>query len=194
MGSLERNEILGDALLTVARNAIAERLGAATAVPLAHAALEAPGASFVTLTQYGALRGCIGSLEAHRPLIRDVRENALAAAFRDPRFAPLIATELDITRVEVSLLTPATALTFQSEADLLAQLRPGIDGLILRYGERRGTFLPQVWESLPEPRDFLAQLKRKTGLPADFWHGDINVARYEVAKWQEPVGAGVEAS
>ncbi len=182
----EHDEELGYALLTLARNAIAERLSAATAVPLAHAALEAPGASFVTLTQHGALRGCIGSLEAHRPLIRDVRENALAAAFRDPRFAPLIATELDITRIEISLLTPATALTFQSEADLLAQLRPGIDGLILSYGERRGTFLPQVWESLPERRNFLAQLKRKAGMTSDFWHADITVARYEVMKWKEP--------
>lgn len=186
MVQLEQSVELGQALLSVARNAIAERLGAATAAPLAHGALEAPGACFVTLTQYGELRGCIGSLEAHRPLIRDVRENALAAAFRDPRFAPLKAAELDITRVEASLLTLATALIFENEIDLLTQLRPGIDGLILRYGERGGTFLPQVWESLPEPQDFLAQLKRKAGLPADFWHADISVARYEVTKWKEP--------
>jgi len=177
---------LGRALLAVARNAIADQLGAGTSAPPAHPALGAPGASFVTLTQYGELRGCIGSLKAHRPLIYDVRENAQGAAFRDPRFAPLQASELDITRIEVSLLSPARRLGFESEADLLAQLRPGIDGLILSYGARRATFLPQVWESLPEPRDFLAQLKRKAGLPVDFWHQDLLMARYEVTKWKEP--------
>ncbi len=184
---------LGRALLSVARQAIAERLGAATTAPPAHTALAAPGACFVTLTQHGELRGCVGSLEARRSLIADVREHALGAAFRDSRFAPLTVGELPITRVEVSLLTSQAALTFENEADLLAQLRPGVDGLVLRYGEQSSTFLPQVWETLSEPRDFLAQLKRKAGLPANFWHPDIHVARYTVTKWKESGKESAEA-
>ena len=112
----------------------------------------------VTLTQAGSLRGCIGSLEAHRPLGEDVAGNALSAAFRDPRFQPLSVDELTRTRIEVSLLEAAQPFAFSDEADALARLRPGVDGLILHYGQRRATFLPQVWESLPKPRQFLQQL------------------------------------
>lgn len=176
---------LGNMLLAHARNAIAERFGRHGGATHRHAALDQPGASFVTLTQQGDLRGCIGSLEAHRPLGLDVRENALAAAFRDPRFAPLAVEEFEHTRVEVSLLTPAMAISFRDEADFMAQLRPGVDGIVFQYGRHRSTFLPQVWESLPEPQQFMQQLKRKAGLPPNFWHEAVSIARYEVTKWKE---------
>ena len=182
---------LGAALLALARHAIAARLGQATAPfeapPLPE--LTAPGASFVTLTQDNALRGCIGSLEAHRPLADDVVANALAAAFRDPRFPPLAADELAVTRIEVSLLAPAEPLPCADEAEALERLRPGIDGLILSCGAQRATFLPQVWDSLPQPHDFLAQLKRKAGLPADYWSPQLKLERYRVRKWKEEATA-----
>jgi AmmeMemoRadiSam system protein A len=176
---------LGQALLTIARNAIAARFGHQAAAFTPQAELSAPGATFVTLTQNGQLRGCIGSLEAYRALAVDVAENALAAAFRDPRFAPLERNELTRTRVEVSLLAAAQTIDFVDEDDAIAQLRPGVDGVILSYGSRRATFLPQVWESLPEAHRFIAQLKLKAGLPADFWSPEVSLARYEVKKWKE---------
>lgn len=156
----------------------------------AHAAwLDAPGASFVTLTSGrapgGALRGCIGSLEARRPLRADVEANAVAAALHDPRFAPLTARELDDTVVEVSVLSVPAALPAADEAELLARLRPGVDGVVLSACGRRATFLPQVWEQLPDPADFLARLRRKAGLPADYWGRDIVVETYTVTAWQE---------
>jgi len=176
---------LGTDLLRLARNAIGEHFGLPPQPVAERPEWREPGASFVTLTQQGALRGCIGSLEAHRPLAEDVAANARAAAFRDPRFAPLVADELARTRVEVSLLTPAQPLSCRDEADALAQLRPHIDGVILSAGRQRATFLPQVWEQLPDPADFLAQLKRKAGLPADFWSADLRLERYTVEKWRE---------
>lgn len=176
---------LGQALLVRARNAIAEQLNLPTQAEPDHPALSEPGATFVTLTENGDLRGCIGSLEAHRMLDRDVRANAIAAAFRDPRFAPLQATEWPRLQVEVSLLSTATPITFTDEADALHQLRPGIDGVIFECGARRSTFLPQVWESLPEPREFLTQLKRKAGLSGNFWADDVKLYRYVVQKWKE---------
>ncbi len=182
----------GSILLAVARDAIARQLGAAGVPYDTPAWLHDPGASFVTLTQQGQLCGCIGSLQAWRPLGEDVQANAVAAALHDPRFAPLTAAELSITRIEVSLLSAATAMQFESEQQVLAQLRPGVDGVVLQYGSARGTFLPQVWESLPQPADFLAQLKRKAGLPADFWHEDIALSRYTVTRWKEPVEAAHE--
>jgi len=179
------SDALGRELLTLARSAIAAKFGAAPAPVPDDPALQQPGATFVTLTQAGALRGCIGSLEAYRPLAEDVCENARAAAFRDPRFAPLAADELARTRVEVSLLTPATPLACSGEDDLLARLVPGRDGLILTFAGRRATFLPQVWEQLPEPQRFLAHLKQKAGLPADFQDPALAYARYGVDKWKE---------
>lgn len=178
---------LGPILLALARNAIASRLGQPVRpVEASHAPeLDAPGATFVTLTQHGQLRGCIGSLEAWRPLRQDVQQNALAAAFDDPRFEPLAADELDLTRIEVSLLTPAEPMTFSNEADALAQLRPNIDGVIFSVGSRRSTFLPQVWEQLPNPGLFMAHLKQKAGLPADYWSSGVQLARYTVKKWKE---------
>ncbi len=176
---------LGAALLRLARNAIGERLGLPPTPVAQHAAFTQPAATFVTLTREGQLRGCIGSLQAQRPLAADVAENALAAAFRDPRFAPLTAEEWPRVRVEVSLLAAAEPLAFSDEAEALAKLRPHRDGLILTHGNRRATFLPQVWEALPQPRDFLRQLKLKAGLPGDFWDARIALARYAVQKWKE---------
>jgi len=176
---------LGNTLLQLARAAIGERLGQPSPPDATHDLLHQPGATFVTLMQRGQLRGCIGTLEAHRPLAQDVRENALAAAFRDPRFQPLVLEEFDITAVEVSLLTSAVPMAFRDEADFMAQLRPGVDGIVFQYGRHRSTFLPQVWESLPEREQFMQQLKRKAGLPPNFWHAEVSIARYEVTKWKE---------
>ena len=175
----------GPALLVRARNAIAAQFKQATQAEPAHPALNQPGATFVTLTQNGALRGCIGSLQAHRPLDQDVRANAVAAAFSDPRFPPLTLAELPRTRVEVSLLTAPQPMTFSDEADALRQLRPNIDGIIFGAGQRRSTFLPQVWEQIPDPRSFMAHLKQKAGLPADYWSSEVQLQRYEVRKWKE---------
>jgi hypothetical protein len=178
-------DTLGPTLLVLARNAIAARLGQETRAEADHPALARSGATFVTLTQNGDLRGCIGSLEAHRSLDHDVRANAVAAAFSDPRFPPLTAAELPHTRVEVSLLSAPQPMHFTSEADALRQLRPHVDGVILTAGRHRGTFLPQVWEQLSEPRLFMAHLKQKAGLPADWWSSDVELQRYEVQKWKE---------
>lgn len=175
----------GAALLALARAAIAREFGPHPAADERAPWLHEPGACFVTLTRHGALRGCIGTLEAHRPLLQDVRANAVAAAFRDPRFAPLSARELTQTEVEVSLLSPMQDLAVADETDALAQLRPGVDGLVFAYGGRRSTFLPQVWEQLPDAAGFLAQLKRKAGLPADFWHREVRLQRYTVTQWKE---------
>lgn len=141
--------------------------------------LVVPRASFVTLEKKGRLRGCIGSLEAWRPLAVDVAENAFAAAFRDPRFPPLQEDEVEELEIHLSLLTVPVAMTFSSEVDLLAQLRPGVDGLILSAGHCRGTFLPSVWAELTTPQLFLTQLKRKAGLAADYWSPGVRIWRYE---------------
>lgn len=141
-------------------------------------ALRRPAACFVTLKKEGELRGCIGSLEAHRSMVEDVAHNADAAAFSDPRFPPLREEELAGLELDISLLTPARELHFNSEKELLAQLRPGIDGLILEEGYRRGTFLPSVWEQLPRPEQFLQHLKLKAGLPPNHWSKNIRVSRY----------------
>lgn len=140
-----------------------------------------PRATFVTLrTNHStdALRGCIGMLEAVRPLAKDIAENAFSAAFRDPRFPPLEAYELENLKIHLSILTPAAPVWFNSEQDLLSQLQPDIDGLILEEGHRRGTFLPSVWEVLPEPEQFLRNLKQKAGLPGDYWSENIRIYRY----------------
>lgn len=118
-------------------------------------------------------------------MLTDVQENACAAAFSDPRFKPLTVDELGRTRVEVSLLEPAEPLVFTDQADALAKLRPDIDGIIFTAGRHRATFLPQVWEQLPNPVDFLAHLKLKAGLPSNYWGSDIKLERYTVRKWQE---------
>jgi len=181
------SEEQGRLLTALARAAIAREFdepGAALPHP---DWLDAAGAVFVTLTEAGQLRGCIGSLEAHRPLGEDLEHNARAAAFGDPRFPPLKHAELPRVRVEVSVLTPATPMACSDEADALRQLRPGVDGVILEHGWHRATFLPQVWEQLPEPRVFLAHLKQKAGLAADFWANDVRLSRYGVEKFKEEV-------
>lgn len=175
----------GTTLLILARNAIAEALGVRRQACADAAWLDSPGACFVTLTQNGDLRGCIGSLEASRPLRADVQANARAAAFRDPRFPPLTLEDYQTVHVEVSVLSPAVPLRFDSEQHALTQLRPGIDGVVLEYGRLRSTFLPQVWEQLTEPHAFMAYLKQKAGLRADFWHADMKLSRYSVEKWCE---------
>lgn len=175
----------GPTLLAIARGAIAWQLGE-KAPPYEPAPwLEEPGATFVTLQSHGELRGCVGSLSPKKPLREDVESNARAAAFHDPRFAPLSRREYPSIEIEVSLLSPLEKLAFESEHQLLRMMRPGIDGLVLEYGWHRGTFLPQVWEQLPDPKIFLAHLKQKAGLPADFWGDGIQVSRYTVAKWRE---------
>ncbi|MCC6534709.1 MAG: AmmeMemoRadiSam system protein B [Burkholderiales bacterium] len=176
----------GSTLIGIARAAIDEQLGGAeSTAPHAAAWLQRPGATFVTLTYRGDLRGCIGSLEAKRALKLDVRENAVAAAFRDPRFKPLKRDEWTETYVEVSLLSALETLPIEDEASALRSLRPGVDGLVLEFGHHRGTFLPQVWEQLSTPEAFLLNLKRKAGLPPDFWQPGMRLARYTVAKWRE---------
>jgi AmmeMemoRadiSam system protein A len=182
----ERTDVeTGSALIGIARSSIGEKLGASPAPHRSAPWLERLGATFVTLTCENALRGCIGSLEARRALALDVRENALAAAFRDPRFKPLTAPEWARTSVEVSLLSALEPLPVDDEAQVLQHLRPGTDGLVLEFGHHRGTFLPQVWEQLPEPGSFLMNLKRKAGLPPDFWEPEMRLMRYTVTKWRE---------
>lgn len=153
--------------------------------------LDERGAAFVTLHVPGpggrpALRGCIGTLDAYRSLRQDVEANARAAAFRDPRFPPLTAPELLDLEIEVSVLSEPEPVPFASRADLVTRLRPGLDGLILEYGGRRGTYLPQVWEQLPDPADFLACLVRKAGLPQGFWSDDVKIWRYGVTAYPQP--------
>ena len=175
----------GRILLPIARASIASALGPHPDASDQAPWLQEPGACFVTLTQQGELRGCIGTLEARRPLLTDVKANARAAAFQDPRFSPLQAQELDDTEIEVSLLSAMQAMDFSNQADALAQLRPGIDGVLFEYGHFRSTFLPQVWEQLPTTSVFMAHLKRKAGLPPDFWASGVRMQRYTVSKWKE---------
>jgi len=175
----------GRLLTTLARQAIAARFGQTVQRPTLPEWLFQPGATFVTLTQGGQLRGCMGTLEAHRPLLEDLEQNALASAFGDPRFPPLDENELPHTRVEVSILSRPEPMHFRDEADVLAQLRPGVDGVILEAGWHRATFLPQVWEQLPDPAEFMAHLKRKAGLPANYWSDDVRLSRYTVEKYKE---------
>lgn len=141
--------------------------------------LTEPRATFVTLQINHQLRGCIGMLEAVRPLAEDIAENAFSAAFKDPRFPPLSADELDELDIHLSILTPAKPVLFSSEQDLINQLQPGVDGLILEEGHRRGTFLPSVWDSLPKPEQFLRHLKQKAGLAPDYWSKNIKIYRYQ---------------
>jgi AmmeMemoRadiSam system protein A len=144
--------------------------------------LREPGAAFVTLRRHGELRGCTGSLEAVRPLVVEVARMAHRSAFGDPRFPGLAAFELFGLEIEISILSRLSPLAVDSEQALLAQLRPSVDGLVLREGSRSSTFLPAVWKSLPAPRDFLAELKRKAGLPPDYWSPTLRFERYTAAE------------
>ena len=172
----------GAALVAIARAAIASRDEPAPAA-WNEPWLKAPGASFVTLKIRGDLRGCIGSIEPRRALGDDVAHNAYAAAYGDPRFPPVDARERAELQVEVSVLSPREALYAKTEDEALAVLRPGLDGIVLQYGAMGATFLPQVWESMPDPRAFLEHLRRKAGLPPRFWHPDMKLSRYTVEKY-----------
>jgi AmmeMemoRadiSam system protein A len=169
----------------VARGSIERDLLGKPEVMAAASWLNQIGATFVTLTREGALRGCIGSLQAARALAEDVAQNALGAAFRDPRFPAMTPGEWPQCRVEVSLLSTPKPVRFADEADLLEQIEAGVDGLIVEADGKRGTFLPQVWEDLADKRAFLAHLLRKAGLPADTRLTRCKVSRYRVAKWKE---------
>jgi hypothetical protein len=178
----------GEVLLAIARESLAEALS------LGHPRQEGerkepwlsePGATFVTLTRRGELRGCVGSVRAYRALFDDVWANARASAFQDTRFPPLAVSEFPEIRVEVSVLSPPEPLAPCGEDEACARLRPGLDGLILECGTLRSTFLPQVWQQLEDPRDFLGHLKVKAGLPRDFWSPEVRLLRYTVAKWVE---------
>ncbi len=179
----------GQQLVQLARHQLQHHIAGQPFTPLDLSAFEAMGASFVTLTRQGQLRGCIGSLQAHRPLAKDVQANALAAALQDPRFPQVTAQELPELRVEVSVLSAPQPLEHANESHALWQLRPGIDGLIFEAEHNgqhfRSTYLPQVWEQIPEPRAFLAHLKVKAGLPFDFWSPDVKLSRYQVQKFHE---------
>lgn len=176
-------------LLRIARAAIAEGLatGREPRIDLSgiEPALREPGATFVTLKEDGRLRGCIGTLEAHRPLVQDVASNAYAAAFRDPRFPPLGPSELDRIDISISLLSQPEPLPVNSEQELLEKLQPGRDGLVLEDGPYRATFLPAVWRELPDPAQFVAHLKRKAGLPSDHWSDSLRFERYFSEEWGE---------
>lgn len=176
----------GRVLLPLARSAIAAQLGVQQPVEDGARWLKEQGACFITVRRDAKLRGCIGTLRAHRALGEDVRANAVAAAFRDPRFAPLNPGELADISLEISLLSAVEAMTFSGEPDALGQLRPGVDGVVFEYGHHSGTFLPQVWDDFKEPADFLAHLKYKAGLPPDFWDPTVRLSRYTVSKWSEP--------
>lgn len=171
-------------LLQIAQDSI--RHGLETGKPLVvklkglSADLQAERATFVTLHKNGQLRGCIGTVAACLPLAQDVAQRAYAAAFDDPRFPPVRADELERLEISVSILTPPEPLHFSSEADLLAQIQPQVDGLILQAGHHKGVFLPSVWESLPDKREFLRQLKRKAGLPLDYWPESVKMSRFRV--------------
>ncbi len=176
----------GERLLRVARDAIVTSLQGSGACAAHEAAcLSSRIPSFVTLRRHGALRGCVGGLEAEQALRVDLPRHARAAAFEDPRFAPLEHEELEDLRIEVSLLTPAEEIDADSEAAVLAALRPGIDGVILTAGGRRATFLPQVWQQLGTATEFLRQLKLKAGLRPEDWSAHFRVARYTAEKWVE---------
>ena len=176
----------GRALLGIARGAIENVLLQSPVSAIAHSGwLHQAGATFVTLTRGGQLRGCIGSLTAVRPLGEDVAANALAAAFQDPRFPKLSREEWPACELEISLLSAAKPIRFADEADLLGQIRAGEDGLILECQGRRATYLPQVWEALADKRRFLEELVKKAGLPADTRLARCRVSRYRVVKWKQ---------
>ena len=183
----------GKALLWLARETIGRQLGmevhepgADIAARLLDAALQHKRGTFVTLREHGELRGCIGTLVAMDSIVEGVKRNALHAAFDDSRFRPVEIKEFGAIEVEISILTEPTPLTYASAEELLRILRVGIDGVILRKGVQGATFLPQVWEQLPKPEDFLSHLCRKAGLPGDAWQsGILEVSTYQVQYFEE---------
>lgn len=179
----EINDEEKSTLLDTARKSIAYGLQHQRALPVDtknySALLQANGASFVTLNLNQQLRGCIGTLEAYQPLINDVSEHAYAAAFQDPRFSAVTETEAEQLEIHISILTPGKEMNFTSEENLLEQLRPGVDGIILQDGFHKATFLPSVWEQLTQPADFLNHLKVKAGLSKNHWSDNLKISRYQ---------------
>lgn len=176
------------ALLQAARVSIQGRLTGNRRDPVPgvqDAALAEPRATFVTLMRQHDLRGCIGTLEPQRPLLQDVIHNAQAAAFHDPRFPPLSLAELPEVEIEISVLSPPSPLPVRDRAELLRRLEPGRHGLVLQEGARRATFLPAVWESLPQPEDFLAALLHKAGLKRDYWSDGLRFHIYTTESFAE---------
>jgi AmmeMemoRadiSam system protein A len=176
-------------LLQLARQSIEH--GLATGVPVAvtsneyHQELQHSGASFVTLHKNKILRGCIGNLEAHQPLICDIADNAFAAAFRDPRFPAVTGDELTQLHIEISVLTPKEPIAFTSESELLEAIEPDVDGIVLQDGNQRSTFLPSVWLQLPNKLDFLHHLKLKAGMSSDHWSPSLKAFRYRTLNFKE---------
>ncbi len=176
MGELDTGR--GQVLLLIARSGIAEHFGAPPMPRPEHQWLDERRAVFVTLTERGELRGCVGQLEPRFTLYEAVREAAHAAAFRDTRFLPLSETELQGIHIEISVLSPLEELEVHSEQEALQKLRPGVDGVVLSWGMRTGVFIPEMWKKLPDPGEFLFHLKRKAGLPTDRWLPGTHVERF----------------
>ena len=186
--SLQLSAEAGRVLLAEARAAMAAQLGQPAppaAVATTAAWLRQPAATHVTLTLEGKLRGAAGAPPARQALCEDLRSNALAAAFNDPRFKAITISELDALRIEVSVLSPLEVLRWKDEADALAQLRPGIDGVLVEYGHHRNLFLPQMWCEFPDTVLFVGNLKYKGGLPPDFWDATLTLRRFTAAVWRE---------
>ena len=187
--SARTDDAAGMELLRLARASIEHGLVHERPLPVDYAglpqALANTAATFTTLRIQGRLRGCCGSLEAVRPLAEDVAHSAFRAAFRDVRFDPVGKHELEAIRLEVSVLSPLEPLPFSGEADLLLRLTPGVDGLVIIAEGRRATFLPTVWEMLPDPRQFLVALKSKCGLPEKYWSERLEFQRYRTTSYAE---------
>ena len=178
------DERQGARLLRLARESIAEALGGARCERPHDEWATMPAATFVTLRHPdGDLQGCIGSLEPRRTLADDVASNAVAAALHDPRATPIDLPDVGQLSVEVSLLGPLERIACTDERSAIAALRPGVDGVVVKWRGARGTLLPQVWENLRDPREFLAHVKVKARLPPDFWAPDVEVYRYGLQKW-----------
>jgi uncharacterized protein len=169
-------------LIDAARESIARGLGRPEPDLLPpgpwYESLATPRATFTTLTLAGELRGCRGTIEPRRPLVEDVWANAWASAYDDPRFPPVIADEIAQLAISISVLSPLEAIAARSEADLIDALEPGVDGLVLSHGAARATFLPAVWQQVPDPHDFVMQLKHKAGWSDTFWSADLKAFRY----------------
>lgn len=194
MRAADQRDVTGAELVRLARSSIEHGLLHGEPIPVDCSelprALMSPGATFTTLRLENDLRGCCGSLEARRPLAMDVARSAFQAAFRDPRFDPVGRDEVAAIRLEVSVLSPLESIPVTDEADLLSRVKPGTDGLVIVDGARRATFLPEVWESCPDPQQFLARLKVKCGLPEDYWSEQLRFLSYRTTSYTESVRPG----